>query len=154
MSFDPLPIVAVARTRGQRDERATISYRRTKIKGARLTPRPVLWVGIPKTACAGFSADKQQRFEIALGHGADAGKLRIAPSAATWEGVKARHLRGGLVIRFGFVPMLGEAIGKIERVPVEPIAGDGFLLALPSWFYTAALATAERSSADFLHRGT
>ncbi|MBN8965845.1 MAG: hypothetical protein J0H89_10810 [Rhizobiales bacterium] len=127
MSFENVAFIA----KPLKDVQASISYRKNATKLGR-SKNPVLIIGIPKTAMGEFKAKKEQTFIIAVGAGVDAGKARILPD--TSDGVLAKHLKGGLVFRFGYVPMLGEDSAEKEFVPVKALGKDGFEITLPAWF--------------------
>lgn len=127
MPFENIAFIA----KPLKDVQASISYRKNTTKSGR-SKNPVLVIGVPKTVCADFKAKKDETFTLSLGSGADAGKARIAPT--TQGGVLAKHLKGGLVFRFGYVPMLGDDSADKEFIAVKAIGKDTFELTLPAWF--------------------
>lgn len=127
MPFEPLEFIS----KPLKDVQASISYRRNETKHGR-SKNPVLIIGIPVTAARDFKAKKDQMFGLSIGSGPDAGKARILPQSA--PGVLAKHLKGGLVFRIGYVPMLGTDTAEKEFVPVKALTGNGFEITLPPWF--------------------
>ncbi len=125
----PFELVATI-AKPMKDVQASISYRKNTTKHGR-SKNPKLIIGIPKTAMGDFKAKKEQAFSLSLGIGDDAGKARILATAH--GGVLATHLKGGIVFRFGYVPMLGQDAAEKEFVAVKSI-GDGFEIDLPAWF--------------------
>lgn len=125
MPFEVIATIA----KPMKDVQASISYRKNTTKTGR-SKNPVLIIGIPKTVMGDFKAKKEQPFALSIGKGADAGKARISPAT---DGVAAKHLKGGLVFRFGYVPMLGSDAAEKEFVPVK-YTGGNFELDLPAWF--------------------
>ena len=136
---------------------ALISYMKPKARGSKNGKpaasqgdrRPSLTISIPTTICG---VSKSERFELQIGTGADAGKLRIVgngrrapdgPEAVVMElgrekGVKPHELANCFKFNFGYVPRLGDEIFDGERRPVKKISDDIFEIAIPaSWFKAA-----------------
>lgn len=111
---------------------ASVSYSRPR--GAAVRPR--LIVGLPAAAVAGFKFRKDQKFAIAFGEGADAGRTRIVSGD---DGVVLTEARGGgATLRFGYVPALGDDAAAKERTAyrvLDPKKDDGAILELtgPAW---------------------
>jgi hypothetical protein len=132
MPFAPLETV----TKKLIEIRASISYMRRRMREGKnkrhpheYTPRLV--IGIPKGVVTAPKKAAAQTYVFQIGSGNDAGKARLLPSD---KGIAPRDLKGGLVFRFGYVPMLGNNIADRELVEVKALAGGGFEIALPAWF--------------------
>ena len=94
-------------------------------------PKPQLIVSIPTTVCG---TAKAKTFQLLLGSGADAGKLRIKGSK-TKEGIEPKELAHTFIWRFGYVPKLGDDHFDGEHRPVKKISDDEFEIEIPkSWF--------------------
>lgn len=127
MPFDVVPTIS----KPLKDVQASISYRKNLTKLGR-SKNPKLIIGIPKLAMGSFKYDGKQVFQILIGNGEDVGKARIQP--ATGTGAAARALKGGLVFRFGYVPMLGDDSAEKEFVSVKALTNNAFEIVLPAWF--------------------
>lgn len=126
MPFEPLDTVP----RDSRRPMAAVSYQRSSKKSGAM---PILRVSIP-TTLAGLC--KRERFALDGGTGADAGRARISGLAkgAVTKGAPATFLRHALVIRFGYVPGLGEDAAAKDNVGVRKIDDNTWEIDLPSWF--------------------
>lgn len=92
-------------------------------------PKPQLMISIPTTVCG---VSKAKTFVLALGSGADAGKLRIKGSK---QGVEPKELKHAFIFRFGYVPKLGDDHFDGEHRPLRKITDDEFEIDVPiSWF--------------------
>lgn len=130
MPFEILETVA----RDTRVAMASVSYERGKGRnGVIRDRRPRLRVSIP-TVFAGLC--KRDRFRIDVGTGADAGRARISGLAKGVPGASApgTMMKNALVVRFGFVPMLGEDAAAKEFVPVRKLDDNTWEIDLPPWF--------------------
>lgn len=123
-------------TRDKMPKTAKISYMPTSGRGpssgkARPDAKPQLSISVPATI-AGVA--KAKTFVLAVGTGADAGKIRIIGSALGL-GVESTELKHAFVFRFGYVPSLGDDKFEGERCPVKKIGDDESEITVPeSWF--------------------
>jgi|GEM_PF-2223514 hypothetical protein len=121
-----------------KEVKASISYTRYPIREGRRRRKPEseylprLVIGIPKAAVTAAKKAASQAYVLQIGAGADAGKARLLPCDKGQ--VRPRELKGGLAFRFGYVPLLGNAIADREYVDVKALPGGGFEIALPAWF--------------------
>jgi hypothetical protein len=128
MPFEALDTV----TGRYREGRVSISYKRKK--SARWQePRPSLYVGIPREIAKGFTPKKDAAYEFQRGTGQDEGKARIAP-AKNGGGKTLACVKGGYVIRFGFVPYLGTSAAETDYVAARIVDGHSIEIDLPPWF--------------------
>jgi hypothetical protein len=121
-----------------KEVKASISYMRYAVREGKKRRRPEneylprLVIGIPKAVVTAAKKATSQAYVLQIGAGADAGRARLMPSDK--GSVTPRELRGGLAFRFGYVPLLGNAIADREYVDVKALPGGGFEIALPAWF--------------------
>ena len=128
MPFESLQTI----TGRYRESRVSISYKRKK--SARWAePRPSLYIGIPRAVAEGFTPKKDSTYELQRGTGADAGKARIAP-ATNGSGRTLAPVKGGYVIRFGYVPYLGTSAAETDYVNARVVDGHAIEIDLPPWF--------------------
>ncbi len=135
MPFEYVPTISAP----PKDIFASISYRRNLTKHGK-NRNPKLIIGIPKSVCALFKSSTKDKktppefyYEFHIGTGTDKGKARILKTNPGSVGVRATILKGGMVLRFGYVPMLGSSAAEKDMVEVKTI-DDGFEITLPSWF--------------------
>ncbi len=94
--------------------------------------KPQLVISIPTTICG---TAKSKTFQLLVGSGADAGKIRIKGSKTKDVGVEPKELMHAFIFRFGYVPKLGDDHFDGERRPVRKIGDDEFEIDVPgSWF--------------------
>jgi hypothetical protein len=135
MPFETLEIV----TKKNMPPVAKLSYMRPEARGksagrSRPDAKPQLIIAIPTTICG---TAKAKTFALALGSGADRGKLRVRGLTGkdAMGGVEPKELKHTFVFRFGFVPKLGDDIFDGEHRPVRKISDDEFEIEVPeSWF--------------------
>lgn len=114
---------------GSSPKRGSISYKRNhRKKSGRADPH--LIVAIPK-AIANGSVQPGDCYQLQLGSGDDAGKARLVKDK---YGIIAHVLRGGVTIRFGYVPRLGHDAAEKEEIDVRPLANGEFEFDVPRWF--------------------
>lgn len=109
---------------------ASLSYMRHVRKGREMDRskyKPKLIVTLPTVVCI----SKKERFEIMVGTGEDQGKVRIAGTADKKRGVKASDFKNYIILRFGYVPALGDEIFDGVKVAVEKISEDVYELNVP-----------------------
>ena len=120
-------------TKANMPPKAKLSYMRAasraKSGGKRSDDaKPQMIVSIPTTICG---TAKAKKFQLLLGTGANAGKIRIKGSSK--DGIEPKELMHSFV--FGFVPRLGDDIFDSEHHPVKKISDDEFEIEVPaSWF--------------------
>jgi hypothetical protein len=125
MPFELLPTVPTA----QHATHGSISYKRNSRSRNKKSP-PRLIICVPRSLNNG-SIERNDRISLLIGTGSDAGKAKLAKAK---DGALARVLRGGaILLRFGYVPMLGIDPAEREAIEVRP-NGDGFEFDLPPWF--------------------
>jgi hypothetical protein len=75
---------------------------------------------------------KNDRVALLIGSGNDSGKARLAKGNG---GVAVAHVLrgGGILLRFGYVPMLGADAAEREELDFRA-AGENFEFDLPPWF--------------------
>ena len=127
MPFEPLPTVP-----GDTGYKigGSISYKRNSRSRNKKSP-PRLIICLPATINNG-NIRKNDRVALLVGTGADEGKARLLKGNS---GAAIAHLLrgGGVLLRFGYVPMLG--LDQAEREQLDFRAdGDGFEFDLPAWF--------------------
>lgn len=105
-------------------KQASISYRRNQRSGI-----PRLIISIPKVIAAD-TIGVNDCFRLQLGTGGDKGKARLVRIKG---GTPVCIQRGGVTLRFGFVPMLGNSAAEKEEIEIRPI-DLGFEFDLPAWF--------------------
>lgn len=129
MPFDVL--TTITKTTARRS--ASISYRRNETKHGK-SKQPRLVIAIPK-AMIGGPVEKTDRFVILIGTGKDRGRGRIMRAEPDNKGaISPTIFVGGIVFRFGHVPMLGDSAAAKEDMPLR-ILGDGqWEFDLPAWF--------------------
>lgn len=130
MAFETLETVA----RGKEPPTAKVAYLRginRKTGKAKDGAKPCLKISIPTTVCG---LAKAKAFQIQLGKGGDAGKLRISGCKSGIEGVEPSELKHAFTFNFGYVPSLGDEVFD-ERCPVRKITDDVFEIDVKaSWF--------------------
>lgn len=130
MGFETLETIV----RGKEPPTAKVSYLRgvdRKTGSPKPGAKPVLKISIPTTICG---QSKAKLFQIQVGTGGDAGKLRISASKCGTAGVKPHEFKHALTFNFGYVPKLGDDAFD-ERCPVRKISEDIFEVDVnPKWF--------------------
>jgi hypothetical protein len=130
MGFETLETV----TRGKEPPTAKVTYLRginRKTGTAKEGAKPTLKISIPTTICG---LAKAKIFQILIGKGGDAGKLRISGCKSGVEGIKPSEFKHALTFNFGYVPSLGDDVFD-ERCPVRKITDDVFEIDVKaSWF--------------------
>jgi hypothetical protein len=112
---------------------ALLSYLRQVRKGKemdRAKVKPKLIVTLPTVFCT----SKCEKFVIAVGTGADRGKMLLTGVKKGVPGknaVVARVFKTYLVMRFGYVPRFGDEIFDGLRCPVTKMDDDNYVLILP-----------------------
>jgi len=94
--------------------------------------KPKLKISIPTTICG---TAKAKIFELQLGSGNDAGKIRISGcKSGNAKGIEPAELKHAFTFNFGYVPKLGDDIFE-DRRPVRKITEDVYEIDVPpSWF--------------------
>lgn len=101
---------------------AAKNYDREKVK-------PKLIVTLPTVVCG---VAKSERFLFLLGTGADAGKIRIKGAKKDdKKAVKPSEFKSHLMLRFGHVPKLGNAIFDGMHCPVKRISDEEYEIEAP-----------------------
>lgn len=129
MPFDVLTTIAKTTARTS----ASISYRRNDTKHGKMK-LPKLMIAIPR-AMMGGPVEKADKFLLMIGTGKDRGLGRIIRAEPEKEGaISPTIFVGGLVFRFGHVPMLGESAAEKEDMALRILAGGQWEFDLPAWF--------------------
>lgn len=112
---------------------ALISYMRPgKKKGGadfdRNKTKPRLSVTVPTS----IFISKAEKFVLLVGTGADVGKARIrAAGKSDKAGIKPSEFKAHLILRFGYVPKLGDEIFDGERCDIRRISEDEYEIDAP-----------------------
>jgi hypothetical protein len=127
MPFEPLPTVPSDK---QLKTSGSISYKRNSRARNKKSP-PRLIICLPAVVNNG-AIRKDDRVELMVGTGPDIGRAKLVKSK---DGAALAHaLRGGgILLRFGYVPLLGTDPAEREPLDFRPDS-DGFLFDLPPWF--------------------
>lgn len=128
MPFDVLTTITKTTARMS----ASISYRRNDTKHGK-SKLPKLVIAIPKAMMGTNPISKSAKFALLIGTGADKGRGRIVPIVPTEEGINPTVFVGGLVFRFGHVPMLGDNAAAKEDMALR-LLEPGWEFDLPAWF--------------------
>ncbi len=135
MPFETLQTI----TKDNQPPTAKLSYLRPKDRKTGQSKRdskPNLKITIASTVCG---TSKSELYELLLGTGADAGKIRVKGidtkrSPKKGHGVKVKQLMHAFVWDFGYVPKLGEDIFE-DRCEVTKIGDEEYEIAgKASWF--------------------
>jgi hypothetical protein len=128
MPFEPLPTVPTGK---QLVVCGSISYKRNSRSRNNKKSPPRLIICLPTIVNNG-AIQKNDRVNLLIGTGSDEGRARLTKAKS--EGALAYMMRGGaILLRFGYVPMLG--LDAAEREQLEFRAnGEGFEFDLPAWF--------------------
>lgn len=127
MPFEPLPTVPAQK---QLKDVGSISYKRNARSRNKKSP-PRLIICVPTIVNNGY-IHKSDRVALLIGSGDDAGRAQLRKGK---EGAAVAHVLrgGGIMLRFGYVPMLG--VDQAEREELDfRTNGDGFEFDLPPWF--------------------
>ena len=101
--------VLETQTKGNEPPMASLSYMRHVRKGKEIDRgkvKPKLIITLPTVICI----SKKKRFYILVGTGQDCGKIRVVGTNEERKGVKPSEFKSFLVLRFGYVPALGDEI--------------------------------------------
>lgn len=113
----------------------TISYKGGKYKkGDRAKVLPKLTIGISATVCGPYFNPQGVKFGLLIGTGDEKGKARIQPVEK--GGITPSVTHGGCVIRFGYIPSLGEDEAAKEDLDIKLVGTNTFEFVLPAWFKT------------------
>lgn len=127
MGFEDIDYV----TRENRPSPGRISYMRSTRKSKQPTRGlPELLISIPTKFTARCKAG--DKFKIAADH---TGRRLAVLKAA--DGIAGKFLKHTLILRFGFVPYLGDEIADSEEFTVEIVdqgGVHGWEFAMPNWF--------------------
>lgn len=119
---------------------AKLSYLRHVRKGKemdRSKVKPNLTVTMPTTICL----SKAEKFQIFIGSGVDSGKLRICGlKKGVPGGVKAKEFKTHIILRFGYVPTLGDEIFDKVECAIVRVDTDTYDLTVPSECLPAPVA--------------
>lgn len=112
---------------------ACLTYMRPKGRGGKPVDRekvkPKLIVTLPTVVCG---VAKSERFLLLMGTGADAGKVRIKGTKKDdKKGVKPGEFKSHIMLRFGHVPKLGNAIFDQMHCPVRRINDEEYEIDAP-----------------------
>lgn len=122
--------IAETETKDNMPPTACLTYMRTKRKGGgafdRDKVKPRLSVTLPTVVCIA----KSERFLLLLGTDADAGKIRIRGTKEK-KGIKPSEFKKHLILRFGHVPKLGDAIFDGMRCPVRRVSDEEYEIDAP-----------------------
>ena len=107
--------------RGKAVVKGGADYDRTKVK-------PKLIISVPTVLVIA----KSPRFVLLIGTGAEAGKLRLrGVKDGTKNSVKPTEFKAHLLLRFGYVPKLGDDIFDGERCPLKRISDEEYEIDAP-----------------------
>lgn len=126
-------------TRGNETPRASLSYLRHVRKGKemdRAKVKPKLIITLPTVICI----SKKKRFYILVGTGQDSGKIRLVGTDEERKGVKPSEFKSFLVLRFGYVPALGDEIFDGAKCDICKISEDTYEIDAGVLFKEAAVA--------------
>lgn len=129
MPFDKLETI----TKNNMQPTARVTYLRGIRNGVeKKGVKPKLVISVPSVICG---TAKAKTFELSLGTGDDAGKIRISGCKSEMTGIAPTELKHAFVFRFGFVPRLGNDIFDGGRCAVRKISDDEFEIDFPAeWF--------------------
>jgi hypothetical protein len=128
MPFDVLPTI-VAETR---KTYGSISYKRNARSKNKKSP-PRLIICLPALLNNGLIHDGD-RVQLLVGSGKDAGHGLLVKANGKGDGITAHSIRGGaILLRFGYVPMLGSDPAEREPLDFQAVA-EGLMFPLPPWF--------------------
>jgi len=89
--------------------------------------KPRLAITLPTVVCIA----KSERFVFLLGTGPDKGKVRIRGVGKDKKGVKPHEFKSHLILRFGYVPKLGDEIFDGERCALRRISDEEYEIDAP-----------------------
>lgn len=98
--------------------------------------KPQLTISVPSV----IFISKKERFQLLLGTGQDANKLRIRATADQKKGTKLSEFKTYFILRFGYVPKLGDEIFDNIRCDIKRINDDEYDVIVPAELNLSSVA--------------